>query len=660
MFGGTEYRYGELQAGEIRILRLKPAADASEALECELFSCSLANAPKFEAISYVWGPQVFPEVLLVGADFLRITCSLASALKRFRPEAGTRLLWADAVCINQQNNQEKAQQVALMGSIYKSGARCLAWLGEGTAEIAHAIQRCPDLAEEAKSLGLSPGEFDSEHSRGPSVKRKAIKNGMQDFSESYIEPIWKRIFEAKLENLVELPWFSRLWIIQEVALSSTILVHCGALQIDWEVLTMVFTLTIALHRDFNKPVGEHLSRVWNIVVLRNKYRLYSSSLLHFESCFEQFGSDILRSCLHDCHDERDRIYAMANLRPATSPLRIQPDYSKSVEEVYKDMAAQFVNLQDPRVLYQSGLYLRKQPQHPMFDHSPVNKILPSWVPEYRPSKLNSFSLPWTFSHFHSCTDGPPVRLSLVDSNLGLLGMACHVFDTISAEILSGSQLSAEASSAWPSTAFQWRTTFPDDLQLGFERIIHAMSVFAEAARKPRKKYHTGEDVRVALIRTLLGDLSDDRVRRLFPTHIDLTNEADVLTLWNHYEALFISRPDGFGGFLSALPSGNELQTLSEDARMALNFHLAAVDVLQRSKFVITKQGFIGLAPPLAQEHDVVIRIGGWPVPWLARPLPLPSLLGGPICLLIGPCFIHGIMYDEGPSWVTSENDLFFL
>jgi hypothetical protein len=86
----------------------------------------------YYAISYAWGPAVFNHSLrLTGSDLeLQITESLHSALRRFSREDSIIRVWADAICINQADVQERNQQVNIMACIYRTARRVLVWLGE--------------------------------------------------------------------------------------------------------------------------------------------------------------------------------------------------------------------------------------------------------------------------------------------------------------------------------------------------------------------------------------------------------------------------------------------------------------------------------------------------------------------------------------------------
>ncbi|KAF2177249.1 HET-domain-containing protein, partial [Zopfia rhizophila CBS 207.26] len=112
----------------IRVLDLEPASSPNAGLCAALRLVRLADQPTYEAISYTWGQSVFPERLHIGGSHLPITENLAEALRHFRARSENRTLWADSVCINQQDNNEKSHQVGMMADIYKIARNVLVWL----------------------------------------------------------------------------------------------------------------------------------------------------------------------------------------------------------------------------------------------------------------------------------------------------------------------------------------------------------------------------------------------------------------------------------------------------------------------------------------------------------------------------------------------------
>jgi hypothetical protein len=112
----------------IRIIRLH--SGRSGPLICDLFEARLADKPQFEALSYVWGEKDPNCHIICHGRQLPITpnCEAALLKLRFRKKK-VRLLWVDAICIDQTNIEERNQQVKLMGDIYSSAETTIAWLG---------------------------------------------------------------------------------------------------------------------------------------------------------------------------------------------------------------------------------------------------------------------------------------------------------------------------------------------------------------------------------------------------------------------------------------------------------------------------------------------------------------------------------------------------
>lgn len=112
----------------IRLFVLDPGTDHAP-LVSSLQLVRIDQMPPYEAISYVWGDPTKTVVLVCDGAKLGITCNLSSALRRLRRADGTRLLWADTICIDQNNVHERSTQIALMRSIFQGAVRVLVWLG---------------------------------------------------------------------------------------------------------------------------------------------------------------------------------------------------------------------------------------------------------------------------------------------------------------------------------------------------------------------------------------------------------------------------------------------------------------------------------------------------------------------------------------------------
>lgn len=112
----------------IRLLDVEPG-QPTDVVRCSLKHCDINDLLEFEAISYVWGDQVFPARIWCDSRVARITPSLYQALKRVHLATTTRTIWVDALCINQHDPNERSRQVQLMQHIYRNARQVLVWLG---------------------------------------------------------------------------------------------------------------------------------------------------------------------------------------------------------------------------------------------------------------------------------------------------------------------------------------------------------------------------------------------------------------------------------------------------------------------------------------------------------------------------------------------------
>jgi len=113
---------------DIRLVKLYPGL-FEDHIRCSLETTSLDSKPTYEALSYVWGDPTLTTQILVDDCPLEMTINLAVALRQIRQSSKTRVLWIDAICIDQADSTEKTHQVKLMGNIYRASQHCLVWLG---------------------------------------------------------------------------------------------------------------------------------------------------------------------------------------------------------------------------------------------------------------------------------------------------------------------------------------------------------------------------------------------------------------------------------------------------------------------------------------------------------------------------------------------------
>jgi hypothetical protein len=218
----VSYTYSPLLAhpNSIRLLRLLPASRAEDPVRCRIFDYSLTTPVRtshlYECLSYVWGDVEEKQTIQVEDAELAVTKNLHGALQRLRDPDLDRIVWVDAVCINQDDIEERAKQVQIMAMIYACASRVVVWLGEEAdgsqdamellREDASRVYRKQrrlhntenELYEEEigdDALGdLPPGDETSKL-----VKKRADSEA--------------QAFQTKAMELLRRPWFQRIWVL---------------------------------------------------------------------------------------------------------------------------------------------------------------------------------------------------------------------------------------------------------------------------------------------------------------------------------------------------------------------------------------------------------------------------------------------------------------
>ncbi|PHH61451.1 hypothetical protein CDD81_359 [Ophiocordyceps australis] len=246
------YRYQPLQPGEIRLLRLDALSRPDQPLSGTILHHKLTNptfchgtagqldtlqhAQSYEAISYHWGSDFStPYQLAIHSPYndsipsvIPITASLEYVLRRLALPNRPRVLWADAICINQVNsraNQEKGQQIQLMPDIYRTAACVQICLGRADANdnVPAALALLRTIADYSQYLD------DTEHPAGEIGTRLAAERGFVLPKPN--DPCW-----AALRSFWRRPWFRRVWIIQEFVYAADVNMFCGDHLVDWRLL----------------------------------------------------------------------------------------------------------------------------------------------------------------------------------------------------------------------------------------------------------------------------------------------------------------------------------------------------------------------------------------------------------------------------------------
>ena len=259
------------------------------------------------ALSYTWGSKKRSMNVKVNGFLLGVRMNLHNFLMIMQKDTQfceTKLLWIDQICIDQSNVRERNHQVGQMSEIYKTAAEVLIWLGPGTSH--------------SRSLVMAIDNFYGFNT--PPDRICALK--------------FQRLFKAS--QFLNLPYWSRLWIIQEVLLARCLRITWGIDRLDWVKLDFLIKGLIFGGHLANAGVDDGLGsnskdHLQRLVEARQHDRQKDGNYRY------SWHGALALAEYTDCQDPRDRIYGLLGLLDPSQA--IQPDYTKPLYQVFDEMMA---------------------------------------------------------------------------------------------------------------------------------------------------------------------------------------------------------------------------------------------------------------------------------------------------------------------------------
>ncbi|KAL3417252.1 Heterokaryon incompatibility protein 6, OR allele 5 [Phlyctema vagabunda] len=660
------YGYQALQRSrnEIRLIKLLPI-DGNEKFKslpaCHIFHASLHDQPNFVALSYVWGAATDLRVILVEDCSVRVTKNLYDAMMVLRPLKEDLVIWVDALCINQSDDEEKSWQVGLMADIYQKACKVLAWLGLAQSDDDLVLDYLNSLGAKAEACGmdngfepyqdvwqklaLQPREF-RDLSRS-NARIRTLAGTILMFPKDTLYSIFYSISGwhdhddllpiAGIKRFFTRPWWGRIWILQEITFPDNAEFLCGSKSITRRrcsaalgaycalrsVLVTTFTnqpQTLTSYQlEIVSDLFQHRPTVmlssWNIY----RYSRFPLAALLRATCvgsinFHRHGPHHLESS-----DPRDKIFALLGLaadREELEKLGVFPNYSKTCKETYT--TAMLVLLQ------QGHMSLLSFCQTPKIQSS-----LPSWVPDWSRSATDMLQ---DVENDH-ITTYPQFSASGVQSShskvtairrkgaIEGISVECHVYDQIFEAgsfpgRISSHEVPLEETSSWP---VKW---IVEILRLTYQE---------------RQLYVDFSDRLHAAARTSIGGVGYNQDTELVRVRDDRFTDAVVL-LENgikHIEGNHIKL-----GLQQLLK--NRVHEDNLNSRTSILSRLGSEIIgksLGRLPF-ITWKGHLVLGPEYAEAGDFVALIKGTQVPFILR-----RQSDGQY-RLIGEAYVDGIMDGE--------------
>ncbi|KAF2237194.1 HET-domain-containing protein [Viridothelium virens] len=352
-------------ARSIRILRVYGSCFVDSPVECGLLERSLEDQQlKYEAISYCWEGQEPTQTLLCEKQALLVTKNCELALKRFRPTANdeTRLLWIDAVCIDQTATRERGHQVNLMGEIFNKADHVLAWLGNLEESNGHETFGDRDLRVRTFRWLVRLADAAVDHD----IERRDDR-------------LFKLTLEPEAIDLTELvrqvPWFKRLWVVQEIVLCKAATLVYGRFEASLDAIIKAKMILGNMER-MGKASAERASQsLWNAFATHHQ----GSHLLGLSRSYKRLDESILCHFIAETRfsgtsDNRDKILALHSLLTAYGVPLPEPDYSKSAATIYRETTMTIMQT------YRSLRILEQ------VDGLGPTLNMTSWVPDWASSK----------------------------------------------------------------------------------------------------------------------------------------------------------------------------------------------------------------------------------------------------------------------------------
>ncbi|EPE33887.1 hypothetical protein GLAREA_06900 [Glarea lozoyensis ATCC 20868] len=585
------YIYRPLPSGQhIRLLQLSEAQDLQAGLEGKLTTYELANTPPYECLSYTWGIDPANCSLTLNNLGFSIRQNLQDGLRRLRRSDRAHLLWVDAICIDQLNIPERGSQVSIMRDIFAGADQVVIWLGEedDDGSTAPAFKLIPILAKLDKT----------------ETWNYVVQNAESEGSSA--EDLLKDLYS--LNRLGSRPWWKRVWVLQEIVVAKEAMLLCGSQVLSWQGICDLHRVYMHLPTS-HQLLTSQLDRAWarefpyrpilklldNIIF--DPLRVILSHRKWKEKGLTTTLAKLMDMMIHTRYlasDPRDHIYALLGIVQMDLKSGIQPDYNLSMEVLYTSVFKSWL-INEGDLTYLSWLRYNNSLHY-------KNETFPTWVPDFqnrtikgrfstrwisRAKRRPKYALLYHASGSQQPSSAPHITASSFENEnciLNLIGVEVDTIEDINS--YSGN--------------FNLYMTPP-------ERLNKRIDLWRPSNLS--KYVGSSEPIKQAFWRTYLKD------QTLQGYHEGIRHRHQMRRL-----------------------SNKEME--DEDWT---NFHkvLSKTAVVRKIRvFFMTKKGYMGLGYDTVKEGDIVAVVMGGEVPLVLRPA------GDGLFLLIGECYVHGIMDGE--------------
>ncbi|KAI0479823.1 HET-domain-containing protein [Xylaria cf. heliscus] len=662
-----EFGYPQLARTHKTIRLLQILSKPKELPRISLQEVNLSKPPPYKCLSYTWGDPIDRSLSSPGnyvqmsserdhyvesedRSIIKVTKNLVDALQQISriqcsdAEEQISSWWIDAICINQEDPEERSGQVAVMDEIYQKAESVLIWLGKEDEHTGVAIKVLKSLANVSPDLAKTARSF-----RSFNMDSFGILDSLSGLCEDL------GIKDVQLQDLphyaafLERKWFTRMWVVQESFFSAATTVFCGEREIKWEMIQQSSRVLDQTGMDtlLKAYVGYSTQYSLDVDAIRLPDNRLSNQLI-FGSLQRGtaeaigLGQLLYYSRFFEASDPRDKVYAVLGLWRYTRSneagnVDIWPDYKKDVADVYVEATI--------AAIHESGNLDVLSLVEGTSSERAIE--LPSWIPDYsqgpqvyplvQPSKPTSGSR-GLHANFETLRDSRTRNLPVQGFQVDIIEDVAPTYGAIMNEFQLGSLLSLllaypqiqYPTGISPCTAF-WRTLIKDTFR-GTQASIEAQHAFPafvmQRDREIRQQIANLDDCNETQLaedfRAFLRD-TEAVIEHLSSTY----GEDKAIPALEQIEDMIRVEEQEEGS-----PAEQKLESDRKDIEES--FRVAYF----RRRLFRTAGGYFGIASQSVMPGDTVWVLSGARVPFVLSAVDAE----GESWRLVSEAYVHGIMH----------------
>ncbi|KAK5944387.1 hypothetical protein PMZ80_003668 [Knufia obscura] len=371
MSNSRQYQYDTLPQNHFRLLTLLPGT-REDRIKIRVESYDISSPPSFTALSYCWGSGSKDSSCdCEPSQLVFITKNLDQALRHCRSEKTEAHVWIDQICIDQDNDDDKTQQVRLMRAIYSSAANVIIWLGDANEKTKLVYDLIEQIGQEILRTIRSNPKMSFHDPADPMKIYVPLKLSSAD------EPEW-----FAFRQLLSRPWFERTWTFQELVLAKEAYLWCGPHKTSWNQFFMV-CMTIDTWDRKQKDSASHLkgeTEKINFLSTCAARHLKKAKQLDFDAAtspWAELGTLMKNAMKLKSSIGHDKIYALLGVAEDVHAHHFPIRYTAPLREVYANVTKHLIAGHGD--LSPLGLKSVVPEVKPRIGPS----SFPSWVPDYR-------------------------------------------------------------------------------------------------------------------------------------------------------------------------------------------------------------------------------------------------------------------------------------